>query len=190
MSWIQMFAYAKGKYDFSPITIHGPYIDTNRDTLISQAFRLEPDYILFLDDDQTYPPDTPEILMKHIDMGVEQHGANYHVDIVGGVTPRKVTHTPMLWDYEDGEVKFWDSLNGQTGLTKVAGMGMGGVMLRPWVFQRLESPYFKIHDKPTYRLHGEDMAFYLKCGEVGIDIWADLDLQYGHMVMNEARIGA
>jgi len=179
MSWSSMlayaFTYAYEKYTLSLVTCHGPYIDANRDTLITKAKTLEPDAVLFLDDDQTYPPDTPEILLNHDKL------------VVGGVTPRKMTYTPMIWDY-DGRVKFWNSLNGQKGLTKVTGMGMGGVLIRSEVFDKLESPYFKKHDKPTYQEHGEDMAFYFRCRDAGIDVWTDLDLQYGHMVMKEARL--
>ncbi len=182
ISWSAMMNYAKNKYDLSLLVIFGPYIDTNRDLLISNTTELNPDYILFLDDDQTYPDYTPQTLMNWVDSGKM---------VVGGVTSRKQTRTPMIWDYNDGSVggvKFWDSLNGEAGLVKVSGLGLGGVMIHPDVFKRIEYPFFKINT-PTYQRHGEDMTFYGKCKDAGIDVWADLDLQYGHMVMKEACIG-
>ena len=177
LTWSAMLMYSKDKYDLSLVTTHGPYIDSNRDELILQAYLMEPDYILFLDDDQTYPSNTPEILMAHDKM------------VVGGVTPRKESGTPMLWDYKD-TVKFWSSLDGKTGLAKVTGMGMAGVLINAKVFYKLEYPYFKMHSKPTYQEMGEDITFYLKCRDAGIDVWADLDLQYGHLTMAEVRIGS
>ena len=172
ISWSEMFAYARGKYDLSMVSIYGPYIDANRDALVRAALRMEADYILFLDDDQTYPKNTPEILLNH------------DKAMVGGVTPRKETGTPMVWNY-DGDVEIWDSLSGKSGLTKVDGMGMGGVLIRADVFNKLEHPFFKRHSDPTYRGCGEDIAFYLKCKEAGIDMWADIDLRYGHLVVGE-----
>jgi len=172
LSWARMFSYARGRYDMSLVTIYGPYIDANRDALVQAAERMDADYILFLDDDQTYPPDTPEILMNH------------DKDVVGGVTPRKETGTPMVWDH-DGEVKIWDSLSGKSGLTKIDGMGMGGVLIKVNVFDKLEHPYFKRHENPTYRGCGEDIAFYLKCKKAGVDVFVDIDLQFGHLVVGE-----
>ena len=183
MSWTKMMVHAKGLYDLSPVTIHGPYIDANRDTLIENALQMEPDYILFLDDDQTYPDHTPQTLVNWVNSGKM---------VVGGVTPRKETHTPMIWDFDNGSiggVKFWKSLNNEAGLVKVGGLGLGGVMIHPDVFKKIEYPFFKIKSLPTYQRHGEDMTFYQKCKDAEIDVWADLDLQYGHMVMNEAKMG-
>ena len=62
-------------------------------------------------------------------------------------------------------------------------------MINPDVFKKIEYPFFKIKSLPTYQRHGEDMTFYQKCKDAEIDVWADLDLQYGHMVMREAKMG-
>ena len=176
ISWAKMFAYSYGRYTMALSTCHGPYIDNNRDLLIREAKIMNTDYVLFLDDDQTYPEDTPERLLAHNKM------------VVGGVTPRKETCTPMVWDYIDDKITFWSSLREKTGLTKVNGMGMGGVLISMDVFKQIEYPYFKIHSSPTYQKHGEDMTFYFKCRDAGIDVWCDTDLQYGHMSMRELTL--
>ena len=176
-----MLYYSKNKYNLSLLVTYGPYIDMNRECLVESAKEMEPDYILFLDDDQTYPKDTPEILLNH------------NKQVVGGVTPIKLTGQPMLWDYvENGEIKLWLDFNGNSGLTKVDGMGMGGVMIDYSVFDKLEPPYFKIQDikkagsDTSYR--GEDITFYKKCMDAGIDVWADLDLRFGHLSIREIRL--
>jgi len=180
-SWTQMLFYAKGRYDLSVVTSYGPYIDVNRDCMVIDAMQMEPDKILFLDDDQTYPPETPEILLNHDKM------------IVGGVTPIKDNARPMLWNWTDESfttIDIWPSLNGKSGLTMVDGLGMGGVMVDPKVFDMLDAPYFKIDRDPNkYKDHGEDISFYKKCKQASIEVWVDLDLQYGHLFMQEIRIG-
>jgi hypothetical protein len=67
---------------------------------------------------------------------------------------------------------------------------MGGVMVDPKVFEMIPAPYFKIdRDMTKYKDHGEDISFYKKCKEAGIDINVDADLQFGHLFMQEIRIG-
>lgn len=176
ISWTRMFIYAQGRYLLALVTINGPYIDANRDALVQEALKMNTDYVLFLDDDQTYPKETPEILM------------GYDKDIVGGITPRKETATPMIWDYND-RVEIWNSLGGRKGLVKVDGMGMGGVLIKADVFPKLQYPYFKRDSGQTYNGCGEDIAFYLQCKDAGVEVWADTDLRYGHMAMREVRLG-
>jgi len=183
LSWTSMFLYARGKYNLSCLNILGPYIDANRDIIVQNALGMEPDAILFLDDDQVYPKETPEILLNHLDSGKL---------IAAGVTPRKETCEPMLWSYNedtDKKVELWSDFRGNEGVIKIDGLGLGGVMIHPSVFYRLDYPFFKIQDAPMYQRHGEDITFFIKCKKVGIDVWVDLDLQFGHMVMREVRIG-
>lgn len=180
MSWTGMLFYAKEKYDLSLVVTLGPYIGMNRDILIEQAAKKEPDGILFLDDDQTYPANTPEILMNLLD---ENHL------IVGGITPIKDSCQPMIWIHDPNDVTkiyIWESLYGQKGMVKVSGMGMGGVMIHPSVFEKIEKPYFSMENKSGKQ--GEDVSFYLKCEKANIDVWANLDLQYGHLWVNEHRL--
>jgi len=182
VSWTKMFMYARDKYNLSLTTIVGPYIDDNRERLVRTAMPMEPDYLLFIDDDQTYPANTPEILMNHIDSGKL---------IVGGITPMKETCAPMIWDCDDAskEINLWSELEGKTGLVKIDGFGMGGVMIHHSVFYKIDPPYFRGDHADSWRKRGEDIEFYLKCREAGIGVWADLDLQFGHITTREVRIG-
>ena len=177
-----MLYYSMGKYTLAFIAVQCPYIDIARDILVKQALDKKSDYIMFLDDDQTYPPNTPEILMKHIDDGKL---------IVGGVTPIRCSGKPMIWDYKEElgkPVAMWDTAEGMTDVKKASGMGMGGVMIDLSVFQTLSPPYFKISgDSREYMRYGEDIIFYLKCKDVGIDVWCDTNLRYGHLDIREIR---
>ena len=82
LSWYNMQLYAQGKYHLSIHTNTMCYSDHARDILVKEALKHKPDYILFIDADQVYPANTPEVLMKHADSGKL---------VVGGITPHGVT---------------------------------------------------------------------------------------------------
>ena len=73
-----MQKYGIGKYDMGIVMFGCAYLDRTRDELAEMASKENPDYVLYLDVDQTYPADTIEILMGHIDSGKK---------VVGGITP-------------------------------------------------------------------------------------------------------
>jgi len=166
------------------VAMRCPYLDSLRDLLVAKALSGDPDYILWLDADQTYPNNTPEVLMKHVDDGKL---------VVGGVTPHRITRQPLIYDWlekpaEDGEIfKYRSKNNHLTGIQQVGGMGMGGVMVNPRVYSELLMPsYFQmIYDAEKGRTTGEDVVFYKKCHDAGINIWCDYDLLYNHMAMME-----
>jgi len=186
-SWTRMTDYAHGKYRLQMVAMRSPYLDSLRDILAERAMMGEPDYILWLDADQWYPGETPEKLIKHIDNGKL---------IVGGVTPHRGTGQPLIYDWtkpgdENKRVFQYRSKNNYlTGVHKVGGMGMGGVMVHPKVFRKLLTPpHFQMSYAPGEgRTSGEDVVFYKKCSEAGIDIWCDYDLLYSHVVVSQMDV--
>ena len=174
-SWNKMMYYAQGKYDLRLISTSSCYMDTMRDDLIIAAQRHKPDYLLWLDADQLYQEETPGILMKHLDAGKS---------IVGGLTPKGM----------EGEVNVYDIVHGDGiitavrvapghGLVKVDAMGMGGVMMKPEIFEELDLPCFTMRwDSKLARYPGEDIQFYANCKKKGIDVWCDTNLVFGHIV--------
>jgi len=174
LCWTKMVVDSFGRYNMSVITNRMPYLDYARDSLVKEALKDNADYVLWLDADQIYPDETVEILMNHIDSGKL---------IVGGVTPHRGTGQPMIYDFTDKEhvVKFRKNLG--KGIIKIGGMGMGGVMVHPDVFAKLEYPYFQMKwNDETNRKAGEDVVFYQNCKNAGIDVWCDTDLRYEHIV--------
>lgn len=179
-SWTQMTEYAHDRYNLRMVAIRSPYLDSLRDLLVEKALTGKPDYILWLDADQRYPKDTPEILMKHVDDGKL---------VVGGVTPHRSTGQPMIYDWlpeirEDGKMFQYRSKNNHlTGIQQIGGMGMGGVMVRPKVYRELlDKPFFQMsYDAKRGRTAGEDVIFYKRCYDADIDVWCDYDLFYKHL---------
>ena len=173
-SWNQMHYYSHNKYDLRLVSTSSCYMDKMRDDLVVAARRHNPDYILWIDADQTYPPETPEVLMNHIDSGKS---------IVGGLTPQNMTGGSNVYDFvhNEGILVRRDIIPGK-GLHKIYAMGMGGVMTKPEVFEKLDLPCFTMRwDSKLNRNPGEDVQFYVNCKKAGIDVWCDSDLVFGHI---------
>jgi hypothetical protein len=182
-SWNKMNYYAYGKYDLMLITHSSCYMDTMRDALVLAARRHKPDYILWIDADQLYPEDTPEVLMKHIDTDKS---------VVGGLTPHSMTGAVNVWDFlhNDGIMLPRKVVPGH-GVIRVDAMGMGGVMMKPEVFEKLNLPCFTMRwNSKLARYPGEDVQFYANCKKKGIDVWCDTNLVFGHIVTRAVTVEA
>ena len=173
-SWNKMLYYSFNKYDLLMISSSSCYMDKMRDDLATAARRHKPDYILWIDADQTYPEDTPEVLMKHIDSGKS---------IVGGLTPQNMEGGANIYNFvhDKGVLTRVDAGPGQ-GLVECEAMGMGGVMMKPEVLEKLTLPCFTMRwEDSISRNPGEDVQFYANCKKAGIDVWCDTDLVFGHI---------
>ena len=180
LSLFNMAVYASGRYNLGLLSGGGCYSDDAGDTLAQKALTFRPDYILWLDADQEYPYNTPEILMNHIDGGKL---------VVGGLTPLKKKHEggldgkPSIWDLDiDAVLVRHREVYLHQGLVKVDAMGLGGIMMHPSVFKTMEYPWFRrIWNQDVKKLFGADYSFYANCKEAGIDVYCDTDLIFGHV---------
>lgn len=188
-SCFDMLRHAEGKYHLGIISCGGCYLDKARDELAKKALTHNPDYILWLDADQVYPGNMPEILMKHIDSGKS---------IVGGVTPikrlsdKRMHGKPNVWDLDPVTRKalLRDTILNQ-GLIKVEATGLGGIMTNPEVFKTLEFPWFQQmwNTEKKYCL-SVDLQFFEHCKKAGVDVWCDTDLIYGHIIVQQLEMNA
>jgi len=174
-SWCRMVGYSVGRYQLGMITASCCYMDKMRDDLVRDSLKNNPDYLLWLDADQMYPPDTPERLMRHIDAGRL---------VVGGLTPDRGSGEPLVYEMAPGNkgvIKRDDVTVGQ-GLIKVDAMGFGGIMTSPEVFKIMKPPYFQMTwNRKLKGTIGEDVKFYQNCKHYGIDVWCDTNLLYEHL---------
>ena len=173
-SWNKMHYYSHNKYDLRMISSSSCYMDKMRDDLVLAAMRHKPDYILWIDADQTYAENTPEILMKHVDSGKS---------IVGGLTPQNMTGGANIYNFVHNKgVLVRNDVTPEQGLIKCDAMGMGGVMMKPEVFEKLQLPCFTMRwEDDISRYPGEDVQFYANCKKAGIDVWCDTNLVFGHI---------
>lgn len=171
-----MHQYSFGKYELAIMTSDGAYSDTLRDNMATNVMKLNPDYILWIDADQTYPANTPEVLMNHVDDGKL---------VVGGLTPHRTNGKPNVWEsIPDSPLFKPRDIYANDGVIKIEAMGLGGVMTSPEVFRKLDYPWFRMSwNKEINDRVGVDFVFYNSCKKAGIDIWCDTDLVYGHLAV-------
>ena len=159
-----------------PIRVHaitGCNISYLRNALMEKALEEKADYILTLDADQVYPPNTVNKLVEHINSGIS---------VVGGLTLKRLNSRPLVFDfiYSVGyEMKQHVIVK---GMTKCDAMGMGGIMMKPDVLETIGFPYFNSHySENDKRQVADDSSFYRKCKDNNIDVWCDGNLKYGHL---------
>ena len=176
LSCLQMCLHASQFYQLAVYTSNTSLIDKMREVLGDEVLTTEPDYILWLDADQLYPMETIVKLAKHVDSG--------HL-VVGGITPDKHTAKPMVYRFlnDAGSCAHDKAFEVGRGLVKVDAMGFGGIMMAREVLEKVKFPRFpRVWDEAMQSYVGEDFGFYNKCRKAGIEVWADTDLHYSHMV--------
>lgn len=154
----------------------GSLIYESRNTLAKQAIATKADYVMWLDSDMTFAPDTMTRLQQHMEEGK---------DIVTGLYfRRRPPFTPVLFktleridedsarhenydDYPDGDV------------FEIGGCGFGCIMTRTSVLEDVFLNYHKCFD-PVCSI-GEDLAFCLRARELGYKIYCDSTIKCGHV---------
>ena len=173
--------YAHGKYRLAIMTRDAAYSDKLRDLMARDAMQIPCDYIFWIDADQTYPPDSPERLMKHIDSGKL---------VVGGLVPHRGNGLPNVYMAIPGSPLYRHrKVYEGEGVIKVDAMGLGGVMMNPEVFRKMEYPWFRQYwDESIKDALGMDFTFYKNCARAGIDVWCDTSLVYGHLALKNVPL--
>jgi hypothetical protein len=142
--------------------------------------KIEYDFIMWIDSDILFTPAQFQRLLDH------------DKDIVSGVYAMeggKLIATVKEWDEEtfkkQGYFDFMtlDELNGKKDLIEVAYTGMGFMLVKKGVFEKLEYPWFKplekqIGDMVDFTM--EDVAFCLRIQEKGIHVLVDPQVRVGH----------
>lgn len=154
----------------------GSLIYESRNTLAKQAIATKADFVMWLDSDMTFAPDTMTRLQRHMEEGK---------DIVTGLYfRRRPPFTPVLFktleridddcarhenydDYPDGD------------LFEIGGCGFGCIMTRTSVLEDVFLNYHKCFD-PVCSI-GEDLAFCLRARELGYKIYCDSTIKCGHI---------
>ena len=146
-----------------------------RNKLAAQAIELDTDYILWLDSDMTFKPDTLVRLLKD----AEEHD----LDIVSGLYFRRAhPYTPVAFekfDIDDEGAKF-EHYNGElSGLHKVEGVGFGCLLMDTQVVFDVFGKYGDCFS-PIAKV-GEDLSVLWKARQLGYETWLDCDIKCGHV---------
>ena len=154
----------------------GSLIYESRNTLAKQAIATKADYIMWLDSDMTFAPDTMTRLQQHMEEGK---------DIVTGLYfRRRPPFTPVLFktleriDEDSARHENFDDYP-DNSLFEIGGCGFGCIMTRTSVLEDVFLNYHKCFD-PVCSI-GEDLAFCLRARELGYKIHCDSTIKCGHV---------
>lgn len=140
-----------------------------RNSVAQEALETGSEWLLFLDDDQTFRPD---ILTKLLARDEPVVGALY--------LQRQRPFFPIAFT-EKTEKEIYVPLrlsdHGPEDLVPVAGLGTGGMLIRSEVFRALDYPWFE-HGKAS-----EDLIFCDKAIAAGFPVYCDVGVRMGHYSM-------
>lgn len=157
----------------------GSLIYDSRNRLAGYALEMEADYILWLDSDMVFSPDTLERMLKTLDEHPE-------IDILSGLYFRRVyPFSPVLFseldEGEDGNIVFKDYNDYPEEIFEIAGCGFGCVLMRTdCLFQMLDEDGVGRWFTPLGGA-GEDCAFCIRARRAGYTIYCDPSIDCGHM---------
>lgn len=151
----------------------GSLVYDSRNKLAGYALEMEADYILWLDSDMVFQPDTLERMMDTMNK-------HPHIDILSGLYFRRTTpFTPVLFNKleRDGEtLVFEDVKEVPDDLFEVAGCGFGCVLMKTDCLFDIGINWFT-----PFVDAGEDCAFCMRAREKGYKIYCDPNISLGHM---------
>lgn len=157
------------------VNVRSSILPKNRLDLVKAARELHATHLLFLDSDQTFPPDVVHRLAAHHELIVAANIATKQF-------PANATARAFDPENPKGSVVYTDPES--TGKQQVWRVGTGVMLVNMRVFDRVQGDLWSMKYLPevdTYQ--GEDWTFCQKCEEAGIPIYIDHDLskQIGHV---------
>ena len=154
-----------------------------RNRLAAHAIENEFDAVLWLDSDMTVPNDVLRRFKAHLEQGK---------DYISGICfsrrmpPNPVIYSNLQWEQKDGKIlskakPYLDYPKDQTFEIAASGFGcvMTSVKLLKEIWQKFGAPFL-----PLLGL-GEDMAFCLRCINIGAKMYCDSTIKCGHVGYKE-----
>lgn len=163
-------------FDVDILVTGAGWTDDNREILTRIALEQGTDYLFHIDADQTYPHDSIQRLIAH------------NKPVVSSLTPNRMnpgmTITFRKGNPDDSRTFMPVTYAKNSGLLLVGATGGGGVMVNCDVFETmLKPPFFaRMEDPKSGHRFGEDLAFFWRCWQAGIDCYVDTDVCNGHVV--------
>ena len=150
-----------------------------RNALANMAIDEGYDRVLWLDSDMHFDEHLFRRLSEHLDLGKEM--------ITGLYFSRRSPIRPIVYKalylkpVVGGQEAVADSFENypKDDLFRVAGCGFGAVMMSVDLLKRVRDafalPFFPVSG------FGEDLAFCLRCSQLGAEIWCDSSIKLGHV---------
>lgn len=156
----------------------GSLVYNARNNLARQALKTDADWILWLDSDMVFNPDT---LQKMLKICTENK-----IDFLTAVCyRRKPPYTPCLFDRldllpDDKGASYTALLSVPEGRFQVGGCGFAGVLMSSDVLLSVQSRFNGRMFDPLTGM-GEDVSFCWRARQCGYEIWCDSSIQFGHV---------
>jgi hypothetical protein len=167
----------------SVITTESTYLPDARN-YIHQVFleKFQTSHLFMLDSDVCPPPDIVTSLLQHdlpMVSGFYRKKEMFHYKDVDGND--QITSRPVVYDWsEERDGKYWfvERLEAGKGLEKVAGVGMGCVLMSHDLAEKLgPRPY-------DMNAGGEDLVLCKKIMDLDVPIYVDWSLACAHVGVN------
>lgn len=162
-----------GGYEFNiMVAEHGYTIAENRNYIAVQALKNKSDYLLMIDDDMTFPPDTLDTLISN---KKDICGVAYHPRCETGQITKYLdeTHVIVLDNNKDPKYK-------KTFECHATGTGI--ILIKCDIFLKIERPWFQFNYHSTGQCKlGEDWYFCEKAKKYNIKTFADPTIKVGHL---------
>lgn len=134
-------------------------IANGRNNLVATMISNKADYLLQIDSDLVFPPDTLNRLLAH------------GKDIVGATYVRR----GPPFDNLGASIK--SDMDKQSGLVEMTHIPTGMLLVKRKVYEAMKAPWFRYTDNEELGcVNGEDMVFSIRIREAGYKIFCDLDL--------------
>lgn len=175
LSFGSLMAYSMSRdISVQPVVVEQCYLHEARNKLIRIGLEARADYVLFMDDDLVFPPNSLERLLSH------------KKDVVGPVYLQRNPPYVTLGDPID-DIK--------SGLGQMRYIPGGLMLMDTTIFGKINPPWFKFEwrsdkcspDNPDGTI-GEDVGFCWSVWNAGCDVWCDYDLSYEVIHLGEAHI--
>lgn len=141
------------------VMAHSSIVAAARNNCVGGAQQAKGDYLMFIDSDMIFPPDTIDRLLAH------------GKDIVGGTYVRRGPPFDNLGS------SIPEHVDRTSGLVEMTHIPTGMLLIKMSVFDKLKKPYFRYGlNEDTGIIDGEDMTFSVMAREAGFKIFCDLDL--------------
>jgi len=140
-----------------------------RNTVVRRALERGSEWVLFLDDDHSFPPTILDVLLSR------------NVPVVSCLyLNRADPFLPIAYAEKDEEGNYWPldlSQCPEHGLVQVRAVGAGGLLIKTDVLRQIGDPWF-LHTTEQ----SEDIYFCEQLFKHEIPLYVDLDAPLGHVV--------
>lgn len=164
---------AHGNYDWHIVVAGEGYtIAENRNYIAVQACNNNSDYLLMIDDDMTFPPETLDKLLEN---QKDIIGVAYHPRSETGEIIKYLDETHVVKLEQETDPKYKDTF-------ECMATGTGIILIKCDVFKKMPRPWFMFEYYPTGQCKlGEDWFFCREAKKAGYQIYTDPKIKVGHL---------